>query len=113
MSELFRLIEDFCAREERKIPWVASKTGIEAKTIYSWKYRPLKKPLAPEDIYAISATIHASFEDVLAASLADSGYDKASAEQSFRKGKSVGRAQRAEQDVDATAPDPEGPEFGA
>jgi transcriptional regulator with XRE-family HTH domain len=115
MGRLFDLVE---AHRDARRPYepsysqIAEQVGVTRQTLLNW--RTPAKLIKKEYLAALAKELGVPYQRVLDALLEDIGYlHEAQAPVAARRGRSTGQSQRQAQDVDATAPDPEGPEGGA
>jgi hypothetical protein len=74
VSQIKRLVDDFCAREDRSETWFARQVGVSSKTMNSWFTRGRKSLLPPRVIKSMSRVLGLPYRTVLEAALYDSGY---------------------------------------
>ena len=87
MGELERLIEDSLQEIERPRSWLATKAGINDKTLSSWFRRGRKSPPPAAALRAIARVLEIDVDDVMRAAFIDAGYARA-AELDARAGRS-------------------------
>lgn len=125
MTQLPRLkaiVDGYISEHGSSTSWVSEQMGLSRQALSNWwgNTRSLTAIPDPYLLLALARVTRTPYRDVLDAALHDFGYLPESRASELgpparmhRKGKSDGRAANKAQDDAATAPDAEGPEFGA
>lgn len=118
VGKLWDLVEEW--RADMQFPpsprQIALAIGVVPSTFSGWRDGLSELPKR-HNLWELHVLTNIPFEQLMEAAIEDAGlFDRDTAKKAaevHRKGKSAGRAAREAQNLDATAPDPEGPETGA